>query len=157
MKYIIWVYINRLLFGDWKCFFVFLTTFCATRSSVRSYARSLVRSHCSLIRLLRSSYCACALRYALLFARSFTPKLVGKCMIRCLKTTWFCPTEGRSWNPEEAGRVHRTLTWLKQAFIIDFKTEKRKTWKEVNCEKAQIEPIGKWCIGAVEGINEPLH
>ena len=36
--------------------------------------------------LTRSAALICSL------ARSLTPELVGKCLIRCVKTNWFCPT-----------------------------------------------------------------
>ena len=52
-----------------------------------SLVRSLVRSHCSLICLLRTARFACALRCAHSFARSLaslTPSLVGQWMIRWL-------------------------------------------------------------------------
>ena len=56
-----------------------------------SLVHSLVRSHCSLIRLLLPARCAHS------FIHSLTPELVGKWMIQCLKTTWFCPiVRGRS-------------------------------------------------------------
>ena len=52
----------------------------ATCLSVRSFARTAHSFACSAAALIRS------------LAHSLTPSLVGKWMIRCLKTTWFCPT-----------------------------------------------------------------
>ena len=52
----------------------------------------------------------CLLRSFALLAHSFTPELMGKWMIRCLKMTWFCPT-GR-W---------RGVVWRKwQVFLAEF-------------------------------------
>ena len=77
------------------------TVFWNKQESRRKYwtTRSSVRSHRSLGRLLRSPHYSLrtrALLRALVrpLAYSLTPKLVGKRMIRCLKATWFCPSDG---------------------------------------------------------------
>ena len=56
----------------------------STGPLARPFARSLVRSHCSLVRLLRTAGFARALRCAHSFARSLIPSLVGKWFIRWL-------------------------------------------------------------------------
>ena len=60
----------------------------ATHSSDRSFINITHSFACSA--LLASLSLSTALICSL--ARSLTPELVGKCMIYCLKTTWFCPT-----------------------------------------------------------------
>ena len=60
----------------------------STGPLARPFTCSLILSHRSLIHLLCSARAPrCAHLLALLIL-----ELVGKRMIRCLKTTWFCPT-----------------------------------------------------------------
>ena len=56
---------------------------CPFFSSLAAHSR-LLATHCSLhSALLRTFVC--------LLAHSFTPELVGKWIIRCLKMAWLCP------------------------------------------------------------------
>ena len=63
----------------------------ATCSSVPSFARTTHSFACFALitSLSRSAALICSL------ACSLTSELVEKCMIRCFKTSWLCPTVGR--------------------------------------------------------------
>ena len=71
---------------------------CTVEQSSRESGRKYWAAHsfaCST--LLVSLTCSAALIRSL--AHSFIPKLVRKCMIRCPKMTWFCPTV--AWFPRK--------------------------------------------------------
>ena len=70
-----------------------------------SFARPFARTAHSFVcpALLASLVRSAALIHSL--ARSFTPQLMGRCMIRCLKTTWFCPTVARIISSLQSGPI----------------------------------------------------
>ena len=78
-------------------FFLFSVDFTVGQNSQES-GREYWATHsffCSFARTTRSFACFALLALLALIhslARTFTPKLMGKWLIRCLIMTWFCPT-----------------------------------------------------------------